>query len=146
MRASAGRDDGVGGRPLPMTKAALRRLHRSLAALEDRAANAEWIDPDMPSVAAMLDSRRWEILREAVRSASVVVPDGSVIIGMDVTIRDDGRLVRYSLVPPGNGMTLPSELAADSPLGAALIGHRPGDRVVVQAPAGERLVEIVDVR
>ena len=129
-----------------MTKAALRRLHRSLAALEERITNADRVDPDMPSVAVLLVSRRREILREAVRSASVVVPDGSVIVGLDVTVRDSGRLVRYSLVPPGDGITVPSELAADSPLGSALIDHRPGDQVVVQAPAGERLVEIVDVR
>ena len=57
-----------------------------------------------------------------------------------------GQLVRYSLVPPGDGMSVPNELAADSPLGGALLGHRAGDQVIVKAPAGERLVEIVDVR
>jgi hypothetical protein len=144
MHASTRRDNGAIRRQLPMTKAAFRRLQRSLAALEQTPRN--WLDRDMPSVAAMIDSRRQEILRDAIRSASIVVPDGSVIVGLDVTVRDDGRLVRYSVVPPGDGMSVPSELAADSPLGAALIGHRPGDQVTVCAPAGERMVEVVDVR
>lgn len=146
MHASTRRDDGAPRRQLPMTKAALRRLHRSLAALEASPPHQDWVDPDMPSVAAILDARRREIVREAIRSAEVVVPDGSVIVGLDVTIRDGGQLVRYSLVPPGDGMSVPNELAADSPLGGALIGHRPGDQVIVKAPAGERLVEILDVR
>jgi hypothetical protein len=146
MYASKQRDDGADRRHLPMTKAAFRRLQRSLAALEHRSPQEEWLDPDVPSVSAILYARRREIVRDAIRSATVVVPDGSVIVGLDVTIRDDGRLVRYSLVPPGDGMSVASELAADSPLGGALIGHRPGDEVVVRAPAGERIVEIVDVR
>jgi transcription elongation GreA/GreB family factor len=129
-----------------MTKAALRRLHRTWATLEERSTTDDDVDPTIPSLATILDARRRQVVREAIDSALVMAPDGSVIVGLDVVIRDEGRLVRYSLVPPGDGISISSELAADSPLGKALIGGRPGDSVVVEAPAGPRVVEIVDVR
>jgi hypothetical protein len=146
MHASPPHDDRRNLRPLPMTKAALRRLQRSWAALEARSAADDSVDPAIPSMTAILDTRRRKVVRDAIDSAVVMVPDGSVIVGLDVVIRDEGRLVRYSVVPPGDGVSISSELAADSPLGKALIGHRPGDRVHVEAPAGARVVEIVDVR
>jgi transcription elongation GreA/GreB family factor len=145
MYASHPHDDRRNSRPLPMTKAALRRLERSWAALEARSVTDDDVDP-IVSIAAALDGRRRQVLRDAMDSAVVMAPDGRVIVGLDVVIRDEGRLVRYSIVPPGDGISISSELAADSPLGMALIGHRPGDRVHVDAPAGTRVVEIVDVR
>jgi transcription elongation GreA/GreB family factor len=130
-----------------MTKAALARLHRAWNALEERGSvDAEGRDADLQSVTAILDASRRQLIRDALDAAVVMVPDGSAIVGLDVVIRDDGRLASYSLVPPGDGVSVASELAADSPLGMALIGHRPGEQVSVNAPAGERVVEIVDVR
>lgn len=116
--------------PLQMTAAALRRLRRSLE----------------HDVGTVMDARRTQILKDALDAAVVVVPDGSVIIGVDVVIRDDRQLVTYALVPPGGGAPGATNLSTDSPLGRALLGHRSGDRVVVAAPIGRRVVEIVEVR
>ncbi len=37
-------------------------------------------------------------------------------------------------------------LTPDSPIGAAIIGRAPGDKVIAKVPAGELVVELVAVR
>jgi transcription elongation factor GreA len=129
-----------------MTAAALRRLRRWLGAIEQPTARGAAGAEAEREVDEILEARRIRVLRDALEAAVVVVPDGSVIVGLDVVVRDDGQLAMYSIVPPGGGAGIASELSADSPLGRALMGHRPGERAVVIAPNGERVVEIVDVR
>lgn len=51
-----------------------------------------------------------------------------------------------TLVSPGEADPERDRISTDSPLGQALLGHRPGESVVIQAPIGElhyRIVEIV---
>lgn len=50
------------------------------------------------------------------------------------------------LVSPGEADPERDRISTDSPLGQALLGHRPGESVVIQAPIGElhyRILEIV---
>ena len=55
MQASQ-QDERRNLRPLPMTKAALRRLHRSWAALEARSTTDDSVDPANPPMAAILSA------------------------------------------------------------------------------------------
>lgn len=134
--------------PLRMTAAAYSRLRRSVDQMDEAAANeSEDLMDAHADIGAVLDARRARSLRDALDAAVVVIPDGSVIVGVDVVLRDDRQLVTYALVPPGRGNPdVTNLLSADSPLGRALLGHRSGDRVVVAAPSGQRVVEIVEIR
>jgi hypothetical protein len=91
-------------------------------------------------------ARRRRIL-VALRDGAVVDDSaGAVAIGRAVTIREaDGAVERYSVVLPGDGDPRQGWVSADSPLGAAVLGALPGDRVRVTAPAGVREVEVLAV-
>ena len=46
---------------------------------------------------------------------------------------------------PGDGDPDRGWISADSPLGAAVLGCEPGDRVEVAAPAGRRVVTVLSI-
>jgi transcription elongation factor GreA len=73
-----------------------------------------------------------------------MVNETSAQIGSRVRIRDEDGESEFELArelaDPFQG-----RLSVDSPLGRALLGHRPGDRVQVRAPDGVLAVVIVAV-
>ncbi len=73
--------------------------------------------------------------------------DGTVSIGTVATVLDaDGDEMEIFVANQENkvrGLVLASP---ESPLGSALIGKRPGDKVSYEAPGGTFTVEITDVR
>jgi transcription elongation factor GreA len=75
---------------------------------------------------------------------SMVPEEPTVTIGSRVRIRDDDGESEYELASeladPFGGA-----LSADSPLGRALLGHHPGDRVRFSAPGGPMVVFVVAV-
>ncbi len=125
-----------------MTAAAWSALNEEIERLEtevsSRVAGAHvlWVDP----------LRRVRVLAALRDRAVVVGPSDEAAIGRRVTIRDDdGSVQTYTLVLPGDGEPSQGWIAADSPLGTALLGARPGERVRVVAPAGERWVDVLAV-
>lgn len=90
--------------------------------------------------------RRLAGLRDVLAAAEPTEVEGRVIIGRRVTIREeDGQLLTYALVIPGDGDPMNGWVSADSPLGAALLDARPGDEVPFSAPCGPRRVQVVTV-
>ena len=88
-------------------------------------------------------------LEDMLRSARVgepgTAPDGTVAAGTVVTIRDgDGDESRFLVGSREDRPEGLSVVSASSPLGQALLGHRPGDTVSYRAPAGSFDVEILD--
>ena len=68
------------------------------------------------------------------------------MIGRQATLReDDGETFSFRLVFPGDGEPAQGWISADSPLGSAVLGRRPGDVVEVAAPAARRAVTLVAV-
>lgn len=88
-------------------------------------------------------------LRHLIENAQVgeVADSGIVGIGMIATvIDDDGDELEFFVAPKENkidGMLLASP---ESPLGAALIGAKPGDDVSVEAPGGTFTYRVTGVR
>ena len=69
-----------------------------------------------------------------------------MIIGRRVTIElDDTESARFRLVLPADGDPERGWIGADSPLGAALLERRAGDRITVQAPGGPWEARVIDV-
>ena len=69
--------------------------------------------------------------------ATVIDEPDCVLIGRRVTLAEaDGTTSRYEVVIPGEGDLVSGRIGADSPVGAALIGHCIGDVVTIAAPAG----------
>ena len=63
-------------------------------------------------------------------------------VGSRVAIEDDtGQTMEFEISSVGGGGTV----SPDSPLGAALVGHRVGDEVEVEAPRGAWKAKIVSI-
>lgn len=70
----------------------------------------------------------------------------SVDIGSRVTISEfEGSPVIYTIVGPVEASPVQGLISFASPLGSALIGHLPGEDVVVRAPGGIYMVKILEV-
>ncbi len=72
--------------------------------------------------------------------------DGTVRLGATVVVRDDFGESEYTIVVPAEADITRQRISLDSPLGAAIFGHRAGDEVDVNSPGGVRRVVLVQVR
>lgn len=58
---------------------------------------------------------------------------------------DTGEGVEYQLVGPDESDIQEGRISVSSPLGQAIVGRRPGDEIVLQAPGGKRVYELVQI-
>lgn len=59
---------------------------------------------------------------------------------------DTGESIKYQLVGPDESDIEKGKISVFSPLGKAILGKKPGDEVVLMAPAGKRTYELVELR
>ena len=59
---------------------------------------------------------------------------------------DTGESVEYQLVGPDESNIKAGRISVSSPLGKSIIGKKPGDEIVLQAPGGQRRYELVEIR
>lgn len=59
---------------------------------------------------------------------------------------DTGETVEYQLVGPDESNIKAGRISVSSPLGKSLIGKKPGDEIVLQAPGGQRHYELIEIR
>jgi len=97
-------------------------LEGRIGELGYKIANAKVINPD-------------NIQKDCVRFASKVVLENL----------DSGEEVEYMLVGQEESDIENGRISVSSPLGQALIGKKPGDEVVLQAPGGKRSYELVEI-
>ena len=130
---------------LPMTPAARVAVLDEAVSVEAalrRAGSAtgpvERVDPRL--------RRRADALRTALERAVLETDPGVAAVGRRVELLEpDGSTLTAALVLPGDGDPEHHWLSSDSPVGAAVLGHRAGEVVLVEAPAGVRPVAIVRV-
>lgn len=84
---------------------------------------------------------RINYLEELLRSATVVPDEGQklaeVRVGVTVTVQEDGEQPEtFYIVGAAEANPKEGKISNESPLGAALMGRKVGDKVKVQAPAG----------
>ena len=100
-----------------------RFLEARMNELEYKISNADVIDPNkLPKDKAVFGSR--------VRLENV----------------DTGEDVEYQLVGPEESNIEEGRISVSSPLGKALLGKKPDDEITVQAPAGRRVYELIEIR
>ena len=58
---------------------------------------------------------------------------------------DTGEEVEYQLVGPEESDIEQGRISVTSPLGKAIIGKKPGEEIVLNAPAGKRVYELVEI-
>lgn len=58
---------------------------------------------------------------------------------------DTGEDVSYQLVGPDESDIGAGRISIASPLGKAIVGRKPGDEIVLQAPGGKRVYELIEI-
>ena len=149
--------------PTWLTPAAHRQLEEELTRLttegrhhsEERLAEArshgdirENADYEAAKQEQGLMEARIRRLQYILKTAEVRAAESTEVveIGSLVLVREDGEQSEYLVATPENrvpGYHLASPLG---PLGKALLGARPGDRVEYQAPGGTFAVEVLAIR
>jgi transcription elongation factor GreA len=151
-------------RPAPLTAEGRARLneelHRlrterepALAALlhEARGQASAWEEGDFMALQedlARVQGRIQELERSLAAESAEATPHpaGTVAIGSRVTTTDNtGRTHTFVIVSPVEADAARGHISAESPIGAALLGHRAGDVVSVKVPAGVRTFTIITV-
>jgi transcription elongation factor GreA len=68
-------------------------------------------------------------------------------VGTKVTIQDVARgdVVQYSIVGSAEANPSDHKLSNESPVGHAIMGHKPGEIISVRAPRGETKLKIIDI-
>ncbi|MCB9851195.1 MAG: GreA/GreB family elongation factor [Phycisphaerales bacterium] len=76
------------------------------------------------------------------------VPEDVVTVDSEVRLSDGrtGAEIRCSIVFPECAEAAVGRISVLAPLGAALLGHRTGERVAFDAPEGPRNCEILSVQ
>ena len=75
------------------------------------------------------------------------IPKDRVVFASQVLLEnvDSGEEVEYRLVGPDESDISAGLISVASPLGRAILGKKPGDEVVLQAPGGKRVYELVEI-
>lgn len=87
-------------------------------------------------------------LREKLKRARVIQQptDGTIGLGSTVTLASGGNTATYRIVGPHEADILRNRISHLSPLGAAILNHKTGDRVTIRSENGEKEYDILDVR
>ncbi len=90
-------------------------------------------------------------LENDIRTAIVLEGDvstESVNVGTTVKIHfvDDNEDEEYTIVGAREADPMNNRISNESPIGAALLGHKVGDSVTVEAPEGAYQVRVIEIR
>jgi transcription elongation factor GreA len=90
---------------------------------------------------------RIQALEDRIRRAVVVeeVATGRVVVGSTVTVEIMGDEVRYTIVGSAEADPASGKLSMASPVGAALLGARPGAEIDVRTPRGPVRYRVVSI-
>jgi transcription elongation factor GreA len=114
----------------------------------DISENSEY--EDAKNEQAMLEARIYA-LEERLRSAIVIDSDSistdTVGVGTKVTLQDmqSGDVIQYSIVGSAEADPAVLKLSNESPVGRAIIGHKPGDKVTVIVPRGSKKFKVLAI-
>ena len=150
-------------KPVLLTKDGISKLERELEELRtvrrseiaerikyakdfgDISENAEY--EDAKNEQGMVEGRIL-VLENMLRNAVVIEegPNGGVIaLGSVVDVQDEFGKQTFTIVGPAEVDVSAGRISLESPVGRALIGHKVGEEVEVQSPAGSRRVKVVRV-
>lgn len=114
----------------------------------DISENSEY--EDAKNEQAMLEARIYA-LEERLRSAIVIDSDSvstdRVGVGTKVTLQDmqGGDVIQYSLVGSAEADPTSRKLSNESPIGRAILDHKPGDKITVTVPRGTRKFKVLAI-
>src|SRR3989344_2989523 len=76
---------------------------------------------------------------------SVQKNQGVVMVGSTIIIKTNTTTKSYTIVGPHEASPLQGKISNESPLGESFLGHKVGDDIVVNTPAGKQTYEILEI-
>ena len=76
---------------------------------------------------------------------SVQKNQGVVMVGSTIIIKNSATTRSYAIIGPHEASPLQGKISNESPLGESFLGHKVGDDVVVNTPAGKQTYEILEI-
>jgi transcription elongation factor GreA len=75
------------------------------------------------------------------------IPKDRAVFACTVVLEnlDTGESVEYQLVGPDESNIEEGRISISSPLGRAIIGRKEGDEIMLNAPGGKRIYELVEI-
>lgn len=113
----------------------------------DISENSEY--DDAKNEQAMMEGRIAEINRILSEATVVKAPKRStkVNVGSTVTVNMDGRERELTIVGGAESNVADGKISNESPVGAALLGHKKGDTVTALGPTGREIkLEILKIK
>lgn len=114
----------------------------------DISENSEY--DDAKNEQALLEARIYA-LEEKLRGATVIdsgtVNTDAVGVGTKVTIQDmeRGDVLQYAIVGSAEADPADHKLSNESPVGRAIMGRKPGDKVTVAVPQGSQRFKVLAI-
>lgn len=121
---------------------------RSSREFGDISENSEY--DDAKNEQAMLEARIYA-LEEKLRGATVIdsgaVSTDTVGVGTKVTLQDmeRGEVVQYAIVGSAEADPTDHKLSNESPVGRAILGRKPGEKVTVAVPQGSKKFKVLAI-
>jgi transcription elongation factor GreA len=115
--------------------------------LGDLSENAEY--HDAKDELGMLEGRISQ-MEDQVKNA-VIIEEGKgdrdiIEVGCSVELEVDGQQLKYTIVGPNEADPAQGFISNETPLAEALMGHKAGDQVEFEAPAGTKVYKIISVK
>ncbi len=114
----------------------------------DISENSEY--DDAKNEQAMVE-QRIAMLEEKLRGATIIDADtvstDSVSVGTKVTLQNvkSGEVVQYLLVGSAEADPTDHRLSNESPVGRAILGRKPGEKVTVKVPQGSLRLKVLAI-
>lgn len=111
----------------------------------DLSENAEW--DAARDEQAQVETRIAEI-EDILLNAVIIKPksSGTVAVGNTVVLKDDKKVVEYTIVGSVEADPLEGKISDESPIGQALLGKKVGDKVTIKTPGGEVHYTIQEIK
>src|SRR3989344_9150687 len=77
---------------------------------------------------------------------SVQKNQGVVMVGSTIIIKNSATTKSYTIVGPHEASPLQGKISNESPLGESFLGHKVGDDIVVNTPAGKQTYEVLEIK
>ena len=129
-----------------------RNISRDIAEARSHGDISENAEYDAAKEAQAHNEKRIAELEGTLSRAEIIddtnVPKDTALLGATVTVKDKntGEEFDYMLVAEEESDFDADKISASSPVGKALIGHKKGDVVEIQVPAGTLKYEIIKIR
>ncbi|KKR34760.1 MAG: transcription elongation factor GreA [Candidatus Magasanikbacteria bacterium GW2011_GWA2_40_10] len=97
-----------------------------------------WAQGRLQEINYLLDNA--EVVDSAQKNQNIV------IVGSAITVKTNAFTKSYTIVGPQESSPLQGKISNESPLGASFLGHKVGDEVMVNTPAGAQTYKILEIK